>query len=321
MKEISARYVANLYEYGAHLGMDENRLRQYLTNVRLDVCLPDSKIDPFEFENTFRDLYKNSNDKYFGLHFGSFLNLKALGLVYQLSLEATDLSECLFLIKEYFIHTFPIIQIQTNELENAFEIKIECSISDYELKAQLSDTILCFLYREISHMVTTAYLPQVIAPQDYVDEFSLFLKTEVKHGKEYLIRFNKSLYDIPLNKKSLKEIEFLLPHFLKMLNKKKPNYGPFSLQMRNMILNMCNPALPTFDQVAKQFPISNRSIQRKLTAEGLSFRRIADDIKMELYSCLITRRSIKTQDIAFILGYSESSAYLHAVKRWEKLVR
>jgi len=64
-----------------------------------------------------------------------------------------------------------------------------------------------------------------------------------------------------------------------------------------MILSMCNPALPTFDQVAKQFPLSNRTIQRKLTTEGLSFRRITGDIKKELSNYLIKRQSIQTQDI------------------------
>ena len=320
MNELSARYLANLYEYGAYQSIDENELRRFLTNKKLDVCLPDSTINPFEFEDTFRELYKNANDKYFGIHFGSFLNLKTLGLVYEISLEATDLNECLFLIAEYFKHTFPIIQLETNELEDAYEIKIKCSLSDDELKVQLSDTILCFLYREICHIVTDEYLPQVITPQSYVDEFSLFLKTEVKYGKEYLIRFNKSLSNIPLNQKRLKEIELLLPIFLKMLDIKKPNYGHFSSQMRNMILSMCNPGLPTFDQVAKQFPLSKRTIQRNLTADGLSFRRITDDIKKELSNYLTKRRSIKTQDIAYILGYSGSSAYLHAVKRWTKEV-
>jgi hypothetical protein len=27
---------------------------------------------------------------------------------------------------------------------------------------------------------------------------------------------------------------------------------------------------------------------------------------------------MKTQDIAFVLGYSDSSSYLHAVKKWGK---
>ena len=316
MKNISAPYIVNLYEYGSFQGVEENTLRRFLINVDLDVCLPDNTINPFEFENTFSELYKTSNDKHFGLHFGSFLNLKTLGLIHQLSLEASGLNQCLFLIKEYFTHTFPIIHLETNESENTYEIKLSCSLVDDELKIQLLDTIICFMYREICHLVTPDYLPQVYTPQSYVDEYSQFLNAEVKQGGNYLIRFNKSVNQIPLNKKRLKEIEILLPQFLKMLDNKKSKYGSFSLQIRNMILNMCSPEIPTFQQVSKQFPLSDRSIQRKLTDEGLSFRKISDDVKKELSYYLVKGNKIKTQDIAYILGYSEPSAYLHAVKRW-----
>lgn len=84
-----------------------------------------------------------------------------------------------------------------------------------------------------------------------------------------------------------------------------------------MTLNMCKPEIPTFVEVSKQFPLSVRTIQRKLTTEGFSFRKISDDIKRELSTYLSIGKQMKTQDIAYLLGYSESSAYLHAVNRWE----
>jgi len=69
--------------------------------------------------------------------------------------------------------------------------------------------------------------------------------------------------------------------------------------------------------VTVHFPLSNRTIQRKFTDEGLSFCKITDDIKSELSSYLSKGNKMKIQDIAFILGYSEPSAYLHAVKKWK----
>lgn len=83
-----------------------------------------------------------------------------------------------------------------------------------------------------------------------------------------------------------------------------------------MILNMCSPELPTLEQVCKQFAMSQRTFQRKLTQEGHSFRTITNDIKKELAAYLREGNKMKTQDIALILGYSESSAYLHAAKNW-----
>ena len=99
MEKIAAPYIANLYEYGSFQGIKEKILRDYLLDKDLDVCSLDNTINPFEFENTFKILYEASKDEFFGLRFGSFLNLKALGLIYQLSLEASGLTGCVKMVK------------------------------------------------------------------------------------------------------------------------------------------------------------------------------------------------------------------------------
>ena len=85
-----------------------------------------------------------------------------------------------------------------------------------------------------------------------------------------------------------------------------------------MALNMCNPEIPSLKQVLHQFSYSERTFQRKLTAEGTSFRSITNEIKMELSNYLMKEKHLKVKDVAFILGYSDSSAFLHAVKGWKE---
>ncbi len=83
-----------------------------------------------------------------------------------------------------------------------------------------------------------------------------------------------------------------------------------------IIFNICRPESPNLQQVCAQFAMSERTFQRKLTKEGRSFRSITNEIKKELAIYLHEGNKMKTQDIAYILGYSEPSAYLHAYKRW-----
>jgi AraC-like DNA-binding protein len=82
-------------------------------------------------------------------------------------------------------------------------------------------------------------------------------------------------------------------------------------------LNMCSPEVPTLEQVRTQFPMSKRSFQRRLAAENCAFRDIANDIKRKLYEYLKMGESYKVQDIAYILGYTDASALLHAKSNWE----
>ena len=55
-----------------------------------------------------------------------------------------------------------------------------------------------------------------------------------------------------------------------------------------------------------------------LTSEGLSFRKITNGIEKELADYIMKEGSIKTRDIAVILGYTDASAYLHARKKWQE---
>ena len=82
---------------------------------------------------------------------------------------------------------------------------------------------------------------------------------------------------------------------------------------------MCNPELPTLKQVSIQFSLTERTLQRRLKTEQTSFRNITNEIKRTLSNYLKKGKDIKTEDIAFTLGYSSSSSFLHANKKWQKV--
>ena len=166
-------------------------------------------------------------------------------------------------------------------------------------------------------MLPKNIIPETEVPNSNISEFSNFLNVPVRVGGGYIFTFESTVLTTEINRKKVKEIEMLLPKYLQILDKKESGFKEFSIQVRNVILNMCNPELPTFEQVASQFALSHRTIQRKLTEEGLSFRKITDNIKSELSGYLSKGHKMKTQDIAYLLGYSEASAYLHAAGRWK----
>ena len=313
---ISAPHIANLFDYAAYQGVSEPLLRSSLKENNLDVCNPQNTVSKSEFLVVFKTLMDKTNNSHFGLYYGCYLNIKALGFIAELSLKASSIEQAVFFLQEYLKMTFPLISLSTIKHKASHSLQLNCSLENGTLKKHLLDTVFCFIYRELKLMLGEEYLPKLQLPYDNVDEYSKLLNSKVKIGKTHLIQLENEVLKSKINKKRIKEIGVLLPQFVIMLDNKNANYKGFSLQMRNMILNMCCPEVPVFEQVSRQFPLSDRAIQRKLTEEGTSFRVIADNIKRELSNYLTKGKQIATQDIAYILGYSESSAYLHAVKRW-----
>ncbi|MEA1785462.1 AraC family transcriptional regulator ligand-binding domain-containing protein [Arenibacter sp. GZD96] len=314
---IQAIYIGNLFDYATYQGVSEEMLRNYLAEKDLDVCNQNNTVTINEYLNVFDALQKRVKDTNFGIHFGCYLNLKALGFIVQLSLNASSLEQAVFILQTYLQNTFPIVSLESEERNGKYILSLTAKIENEKLKHQVLDFVFCFIYRELKLMLSNDFKPVLEVPGSNPTEFTYFLNAEVKKGIKHRFIYEASVLNAEINKKTVKEIEILLPKFLQMFNKTKPGYNEFSMQVRTMVLNLCCPELPTFKQVAIHFPLSNRTIQRKLTEEGLSFRKITNEIKNELSNYLSKGHQMKTQDIAHLLGYSETSAYLHAVKKWE----
>lgn len=60
--------------------------------------------------------------------------------------------------------------------------------------------------------------------------------------------------------------------------------------------------------VAERFTMSERSLQRKLRAEGTSYQQILDTLRMELAQKYLRKR-IPLTEIAFLLGFESQSAF------------
>jgi AraC-like DNA-binding protein len=71
----------------------------------------------------------------------------------------------------------------------------------------------------------------------------------------------------------------------------------------------------TLAGTARALGISVRTMQRRLHADGTSFGALVDALRRELATEYLAQR-VPVQEIAFLLGYAEASAFHHAFKRW-----
>lgn len=62
--------------------------------------------------------------------------------------------------------------------------------------------------------------------------------------------------------------------------------------------------------------MSARTLQRRLGEHGTSFSIVLEQLRRELSDELRLNRGFATSEVAFLLGYSEPSAYQRAVRRW-----
>lgn len=73
---------------------------------------------------------------------------------------------------------------------------------------------------------------------------------------------------------------------------------------------------PSQQQIAEALHMSNRTLQRKLKAEGTSFKDLLQDTRMQLAGKYLRSPGRSVVETAYLLGFSEPSTFSRAFKRW-----
>ena len=62
--------------------------------------------------------------------------------------------------------------------------------------------------------------------------------------------------------------------------------------------------------------MSERTLGRRLTDEGLNFTEILQHLRRDLAIRYLDDRRLRVSKIAWLLGFQQVSAFTHACKRW-----
>lgn len=68
-------------------------------------------------------------------------------------------------------------------------------------------------------------------------------------------------------------------------------------------------------EVAAAIGLSERSLRRRLAAEGTAYQVLLDEVRASLASELLAT-GLRVEDVAVRLGYAESASFVHAHRRW-----
>jgi AraC-like DNA-binding protein len=91
-------------------------------------------------------------------------------------------------------------------------------------------------------------------------------------------------------------------------------------QLRTRVENAISSLLPhgrvLVEDVARSLGMSERTLARRLSDEGLNFTEILQQLRRDLAVRYLDDRKLHVSKIAWLLGFHEVSAFTHAFKRW-----
>jgi AraC-like DNA-binding protein len=95
-----------------------------------------------------------------------------------------------------------------------------------------------------------------------------------------------------------------------------PKEDTFTRAVKAVIGAQLGAGNPMMENVAAQLGLHSKTLTRRLRQEGTSHSEILDGVRRDLAERYIALPHVSVTDIAFLLGFSDASAFNKAFRRW-----
>ena len=148
-------------------------------------------------------------------------------------------------------------------------------------------------------------------------EMARFVGTKVEFGAETdEFALHVDARDLPLIHSDTYLNDLLLKNCEAALADRRADLSPLRTKVENAISSMLPHGRVPAKDVARSLGMSERTLTRKLSDEGLKFTEILQDLRRDLAVRYLDDRKLHVSKIAWMLGFQEVSAFTHAFKRW-----
>jgi AraC-like DNA-binding protein len=147
------------------------------------------------------------------------------------------------------------------------------------------------------------------------DEYLQIMGCPVRFERDRVaVRFDDEALETPARKHDPALFRLLESHAERVLAELP--MATFRGRVHRVVVERLREGEPGMAGVAAALGTSERSLQRKLQAEGTSFRDVVDEVRHKLAVVYLGDQTLSMTDVACLLGYSEGAAFTRAFKRW-----
>lgn len=90
----------------------------------------------------------------------------------------------------------------------------------------------------------------------------------------------------------------------------------FAVRLRQQLVGLLAEGNLTIAGMAARLKMSERTLQRRLSTEGLTYDAVLDQLRHELALRYLADPAMAIGEVAYLLGYAEPSSFHRAFKRW-----
>ena len=282
----------------------------------------DAQINSEKLSEIFKFCMEKSGDYTLALKIGSSITYHSLGVLGYLMLNANNLKEVVEKFDYYQKLISGFIKFYLTKNEKYYKIAIYINenpmipVPSYHAEVHLS-AILTILNQIIGKTIIpdlTYFTSDSMVDKDEYKK--IFGENIILHKSENAIFFETDKLNITVNNSN----PIMLEYFEAQANKiiEDMRITSWYAKVKREILKNIGENEISIDFIAEKFNISTRTLQYHLKNENKRFRDALLSVRMQLANHYIKNTKMDFSSIAFFLGYSESSSFFRAYKKYYK---
>jgi AraC-like DNA-binding protein len=310
-------WVRGLLGAVAARGLDANQLLEAVGMSSADLIDIDARVPHGAVCDLLDEAVRRSSDPALGIHFAESLDLDSIGVLgYAVRSSRT--------LRDVFDRC-----VRYNRLIDSgslgFELEGPRVVVRFRRGARicrpLADAsvaaVVTFARRVAGEAGTPLSVTFTYPRPDDLAEHQRFFRCPVEFGCVATdVAFDATILDLPAERPDELLARHLDRHAETLLAALPPD-GELRARLRNVLTkSLLAGGNVSAESAAAELGTTARTLHRRLSAEGVSYRDVFDDTRYVLAQRLLRERTSPIEEVAYVLGFSEVSAFSRAFKRW-----
>ena len=319
--QMLASFVASTVTYAMGRGVKMKKITAATGITTTDLLDPEARLPQEVMPTLWRLLSKAYPGKALTLHMASAAPLSCFGTLAYGAQYAANFREALqVLIRYRFVLSEALhLALLESPSEAIFQMHHPMDAKDGGCAAEVGAALGSRFIKEVlgfeDILVRVDFTHKPFGP---IEVYEDFFNTPVKFQQKCnALVFRKEALNLP-NKQPDKHLFRYIEENMELMRKRLaiPNDAPELSQVHEAIAHNAERSEYGAEALAQQMNMSLRSLQRLISGHGTTVRELLEKAREANARQLLTEARLSTEEVSFLLGYSEDRAFRRAFKRW-----
>jgi AraC-like DNA-binding protein len=272
-----------------------------------------------EFFALYRGIADSSNDPGFGLKLGTEERLECYDPIKMAAISARSFRDAIERISRYKQLTCPE-EIRVVERGNESAVQFVWLLAHENEPPLLVDVCFAWIVSMVQRGIGRPLSPKRVEFQRapaHREMYEAHFRCRIKFNAEQnALIFSKADMQLPFVTYNADLLGTVAPQLEAELAEQLAQ-KTFTEQAKSILKQLLAGQRPGLQDLAKELHLSTRTLQRRLTDQGITFQRLLDEARRELARHYLLHSSRELNETAYLLGYEDANSFFRAFQHWE----